>query len=446
MSSSLLLKNLQIVNEGSIVESDLLIKNNRIEKIARNISDSNAIVIDGQGQYLIPGCIDDQVHFREPGFTHKADIHSESCAAVAGGVTSYMEMPNTFPNALTAEILEEKYALADKKSFANYSFYMGTSNTNTDEVLKIDNKIICGVKIFLGSSTGNMLVDNEKTLAKIFAESESLIAVHCEDEEIIKLNQAEALKKYGTDLSAKFHPIIRSREACYKSSSFAVSLAQKNNTRLHVLHISSAEELNLFLNKVEVNSKRITSEACVHHMYFSDEDYASLGNLIKCNPAIKTSNDRNAILLAIESGRIDVIATDHAPHTLDEKSQEYIKAPAGLPLIQNSLQMVLSIAKERNWDLPFVVQKMAHDVAQCFGIVDRGFIREGYFADLVLLDPNTETQISNDNVYYKCSWTPLAGRKLRGKVLRTFVNGSLVYDGITKPQLIKGMRMNFNRL
>ncbi|MEP7196849.1 MAG: dihydroorotase [Saprospiraceae bacterium] len=444
MSSSLLIKNVRIVNEGSIVDSDLLIKNNRIEKISKDISFKEADIIEGNGMYLLPGCIDDQVHFREPGLTHKADIHTESAAAVAGGITSFMEMPNTIPNALTRALLEDKYTIASKKSFANYSFYMGTSNSNAEEVLRIDNKNVCGVKIFMGSSTGNMLVNNPNSLEKIFSESESLIAVHCEDEEIILKNSELFKEKYGDKLSTKHHPLIRSREACLKSSSYAVNLAKKYNTRLHILHISTAEELELFEPNRPIKDKRITAEACVHHMFFTSDDYELKGNLIKCNPAIKDEADRTALWNAIVDGRIDVIATDHAPHTIEEKNQIYIQAPSGLPLVQHALRMVLSIAEQTHWSLPFIAKKMAHDVADCFKIIDRGYIREGYFADLVLIDPNTSSQIVESELYYKCGWSPLIGNQLKGKVLATFVNGIQVYNGNDKPNIIAGQRMKFS--
>ncbi len=443
MSTYTLIKNARIVNEGTMFEGDVLIKNDRIERIDTSIEADVAQVIDANGLCLIPGVIDDQVHFREPGLTHKADIYSESKAAVAGGITSFMEMPNTIPNATTIELLEDKYRLASEKSFCNYSFYMGTTNDNAEEVLKINNREICGVKIFMGSSTGNMLVDNLKTLEFLFSHCDSLIAVHCEDEHIIKDNLNRWVAQYGENISPSMHPMIRSREACYQSSSLAIQLAKTYQTRLHVLHLTTAEELNLLDPNTVVSNKKITSEACVHHLYFSDEDYNQLGHKIKCNPAIKTIEDRNKIREAVLNNLIDVIATDHAPHTLEEKNLPYIKAPSGLPLVQTSLQMMISMSEETQWTLPFIVKKMSHDVADCFKILDRGFIREGYFADLVLLDPEAEIKISNPDMYYKCQWTPLDGKTLKGKVHNTLVNGKSIYDGSSEPILGQGQRLRF---
>ncbi|MCC6816562.1 MAG: dihydroorotase [Saprospiraceae bacterium] len=446
MSKVQLIKNVQIVNEGKIFDSDLLIKNSRIEKISSSISHKEADIIEGNGLFLIPGCIDDQVHFREPGLTHKGDIYSESRAAVAGGVTSFMEMPNTIPNALTIDLLESKYSIASEHSLANYSFYMGTSNSNLDEILKIDNKKVCGVKVFMGSSTGNMLVDDEHTLNQLFAKSNSLIAVHCEDEKTIKFNQLAFNEKYGNKLSSSHHPLIRSREACFKSSSYAVQLAKKHGTRLHILHISSMEELELFENKSKLIDKRITSEACVHHLYFSDDDYNALGNLIKCNPAIKTNADRAALRKAVENGFIDVIATDHAPHTLAEKNNPYNNAPSGLPLVQHSLQVCLTIAEENKWPLTFVIDKMSHSVAECFKIKERGYIREGYFADLVLLDSSRWQIIEEGSLLYKCQWSPLTNRSLKGLINKTWVNGNLVFDNSQVNSNSIGSRLEFNNI
>lgn len=443
MSTAKLIKNVKIVNEGKVLEQEILIKNERIEKIASQISFKECEIIDGGGLFLIPGCIDDQVHFREPGFPHKANIETESRAAVAGGVTSFMDMPNTVPNTLTRKLLEDKYAIAAQSSSANYSFYMGTSNDNLEEILKIDNKKVCGIKIFMGSSTGNMLVDNEKVLNDVFAQSESLIAVHCEDETTIRNNMLDYESEFGVKLNALHHPLIRSREACLKSSQFAIQLARKHNTRLHILHISTKEEVGLFEANIPIHQKRITSEACVHHLYFTDEDYKKLGNTIKCNPAIKSKADRDAIRNALASGHIDVIATDHAPHTREEKSKNYREAPSGLPLIQQSLQLALTIGKESGWSLPFIVDKMSHSVAECFRIQERGYIREGYFADLVLLDPEDDHTVKNDGLLYKCGWSPLETYKLKGRIASTFINGNLIFKDNVFIDSKKGQRLEF---
>ncbi len=444
MHLSILIKNARVVNEGHITESDILIRNERIDKIDNNITDKNAKIIDVNGLYVMPGCIDDQVHFREPGFPLKANIESESAAAVAGGITSYMDMPNTFPNALTIDILEDKYRIASQKSHANYSFFMGTSNSNIDEILSVDNTKICGVKIFMGSSTGNMLVDNIHTLEQIFSQSNSLIAVHCEDESTI-LKNLHYYSNRNENLDARVHPLVRSREACLISSTLAIDLAKKHGTQLHILHISTEDELKLFSSSDDVANKQITSEACVHHLFFSDEDYENLGNLIKCNPAIKTKADRTALRKALLEGKLDVIATDHAPHSLEEKQMPYMNAPSGLPLIQHSFLMMLTIGDELGWSLPFIVQKMSHNVATRFKIKDRGFIREGYFADLVVFDTEYNHLIHNKEVYYTCAWSPLNGRQLKGKISKTFVNGQLAYDGQRRPFLQAGQRLLFNR-
>jgi dihydroorotase len=445
--SNILIKNVQIVNEGKITVSDILIGNQRILKIAQGIDNKyNAREINGENKYLLPGVIDDQVHFREPGLTHKANIHSESMAAVAGGTTSFMEMPNTKPPALTQELLEEKYSIAANSAVANYSFFMGTSNDNADEVLKTnDNKEnVCGVKIFMGSSTGNMLVDNHLSLDRIFRESELLIATHCEDERIIKSN-LEKLRSTKAVLEASDHPIIRDAEACFESSLIAVQLAKRNNTRLHILHISTAKELQLFTNLIPLEEKRITSEVCVHHLHFTADDYATLGNKIKCNPAIKSKENKAALWEALLDDRLDIIATDHAPHAIDEKSGDYDHAHAGLPLVQHSLQLMMHQYKQGRISLEKLVEKMAHAPAKCFQIRDRGFIREGYFADLVLVDLNQPYTVGKENLLYKCGWSPLEGFTFPATIAMTFVNGYPVYENGRVDASYTGMRLQFNR-
>lgn len=445
----LLIKNASIVNEGSIKVGDVLVVDGRIEKVGENIgvsSSAKVIEIDATGLHLFPGCIDDQVHFREPGLTHKGDLFTESRAAVAGGVTSFMEMPNTVPNALTQELLENKYQLAANRSIGNFSFFMGVSNDNISEVLKTNPKDVCGVKIFMGSSTGSMLVDNERTLETIFSSSPALIATHCEDEATILANLQEFKQEFGEELSVKFHPLIRSAEGCYMSSHVAVGLAKKYNSRLHILHISTAMETELFKNDLPLEQKKITAEACIHHLWFSDADYATLGNLIKWNPAIKTATDRDAIWKALLDNRIDVIATDHAPHTLEEKSRRYLDAPSGGPLVQHGLIAMLEFYHRQKISLERIAQKMAHSVARCFRIVDRGFIREGYFADLVLVDLNKPYTVTKENLLYKCGWSPFEGTTFRSSVTHTFVNGNLVYhDGLIK-EGTTGMRMKFDNM
>lgn len=454
-----IIKNIQAVNEGKITETDVLIKNGRIEKLGTGISTGeNCEEIDGKGKYLLPGIIDDQVHFREPGLTHKATIGSEAKAAVAGGVTSFMEMPNTIPNALTQELLEEKYSTASKTSVANYSFFMGTSNDNAEEVLKTNAKKtdICGIKIFMGSSTGNMLVDNYRTLDKIFSEAEVLIATHCEDERVIKKNR---LNYEGIPLGPEHHPLIRNVEACFESSFSAIQLAKMRNTRLHILHISTARELQLFTNMLPLKDKRITAEVCVHHLHFTSNDYDALGYRIKCNPAIKAPENREALWEALLDDRLDIVATDHAPHTLDEKGYfrnqngilekvsegfGYDQAHAGLPLVQHALPLMLNYVKQNKISIEKMVEKMSHAVAECFEIVERGYIREGYFADLVMIDLNNEQTINKDNILFKCGWSPMEGMSLP-QVTHTFVNGNLVYENGTVNDSIKGMRLTFNR-
>jgi dihydroorotase len=442
-----LIKNTSIVNEGKIHSGDVLIEDKKISKISQVIDNTyNAIEINGEGKYLLPGVIDDQVHFREPGLTHKANIHTESIAAVAGGTTSFMEMPNTKPAALTQELLEEKYQIAANSSPANYSFFMGTSNDNTEEILKTNDKKndVCGIKIFMGSSTGNMLVDNHLTLDRVFRESELLIATHCEDERIIKTNLA-SYEQSGNPILPSDHPIIRNVEACFESSLMAVQLAKRNNTRLHILHISTAKELQLFTNLIPLEEKRITSEVCVHHLHFTADDYAPLGNKIKCNPAIKAKENKAALWEALLDDRLDIIATDHAPHTLEEKSGDYLHAHAGLPLVQHSLLLMLHYFKQGNISLEKVVEKMSHAPAKCFQIAERGFIREGYYADLVLVDLNKKNTVTKDNILYKCGWSPLEGFEFPTSIEKTFVNGYPVYENGKVDTSYRGMRLKFNR-
>lgn len=442
-----LIKQIQVVNEGRSYTADVLVAGERIEKIAPRIAVAGAVQeIDGEGKYLLPGAIDDQVHFREPGLTHKATIGSEAKAAVAGGVTSFMEMPNTQPPTFTQALLEEKYSRAAQTSLANYSFYMGTSNDNTDEVLRTNDRkrAVCGIKIFMGSSTGNLLVDNYLTLGRIFSESELLIATHCEEESIIRAN-LERLQQSKGVLTAADHPLIRNEEACFESSFKAVQLANKHNTRLHILHISTESELRLFTNMLPLQQKRITAEVCVHHLHFTDADYARLGNNIKCNPAIKAPHHREALWAALLDDRLDVIATDHAPHTREEKGGAYEKAHAGIPLVQHSLLLMLSYYKEGRIPLEKVVQKMSHAVADCFGIEERGYIREGYYADLVVVDPEGETRVAPDNLWYRCGWSPFEGTAFPAAITHTFVNGHLVYGNGTWDESSRGKRLTFNR-
>ncbi|MBI1305301.1 MAG: dihydroorotase [Bacteroidetes bacterium] len=443
MNKKYLIKNARIVNEGRISEGDVLIHGQRIEKTGSSISDPNAEIIDANGNWLIPGVIDDQVHFREPGLTHKANIATESRAAVAGGVTSFMEMPNTVPQAVTQELLEEKYQIGKRTSLANFSFYMGATNTNIDEVLRTDPKNVCGVKIFMGSSTGDMLVDNETTLENIFSKCPMRIALHCEDENTIRANTAKAIEEYGEDIPFSQHPLIRSREACYLSSSKAVSLAKKHGTRIHVLHISTAEEPSLFEIGGDLRKKQITSEVCVHHLTFCDEDYETLGSLIKCNPAIKTAADREALWNALSEGRFDVIATDHAPHTFEEKSNKYLKAPSGLPLVQHSLNLMLEAVENRKITMEEMVFRMCHAPADLFHVQDRGFIREGYFADLVLVDPNLNFTVTKNNLLYKCGWSPLEGHTFNQSITHTFVSGHLAWSNGKINEGVNGMRLSF---
>jgi dihydroorotase len=442
-----IVKDTVIVNEGQRITGDLLIKNQRITKVGGVINTVEKVIeIDGSNKYILPGAIDDQVHFREPGLTHKATIATEAKAAIAGGVTSFMEMPNTSPPALTIELLEEKYAIGAKTSLANYSFYIGTSNDNYEEVMRANAKKseVCGVKIFMGSSTGNMLVDNALTLDKVFAGTELLIATHCEDEAIIKHNLAK-LKEQKAILEPSDHPIIRNEEACFESSLKAIQFARKYNTRLHILHISTEKELQLFGNMIPLAEKRITAEVCVHHLHFTSDDYALLGNKIKCNPAIKAPHNKEALWKALLDDRLDVIATDHAPHTWQEKDVPYEKAHAGLPLVQHAVPLMLNYVQQGKITLEKVVEKMSHAVATCFQIKERGFIREGYFADLAIVDMNEKQTVSKENILYKCGWSPLEGFTFPASVTHTFVNGHLVYGNGVFDESQWGQRLQFSR-
>ena len=441
-----LILNANIVNEGKVFQGDVFIKGSRIEGIGKDLSAKQAdVVIDARGLYLLPGVIDDQVHFREPGLTHKGNIYSEAKAAVAGGITSFMEMPNTNPPTFTQELLEQKYSIAAKNSLANYSFFMGAANDNLDEVMRTDISKVCGLKIFMGSSTGNLLVDEPKTLEKFFSQFPALIAAHCEDESTIRRNTAEFREKYGEDVPIECHPLIRSHDACYISSSYAVDLARKHGTRFHVLHISAARETGLFENSLPLEKKKITAEACVHHLWFNDGQYKDLGTLIKWNPAIKTAKDQQAIFDAVLDDRIDVIATDHAPHTLEEKQNAYFKAPSGGPLVQHSLVAMLEFYHQKRITLEKVVQKMSHNPAIVFQIADRGFMREGYFADLVLVDLNDPWTVSPENIQAHCGWSPFQGVTFSSKVSKTFVSGHLAYDRGQFNMNKMGERLLFNR-
>lgn len=441
---TLLITGAKIVNEGKIIEGDVLIRGERIEKIDTEINYSADQVIEAAGRYLFPGVIDDQVHFREPGLTHKATLYTESRAAVAGGVTSFMEMPNTIPNALTQELLEDKYQIASRDSLANYSFFMGASNDNLEEVKKTDPKWVCGIKIFMGSSTGNMLVDDEKALHALFSSTNMLIATHCEDEETIRKNTALYIEKYGDDIPIQCHPEIRSAEACFLSSSKAVRLAKDTGARLHVLHISTARELEQFISDLPIAERRITAEACIHHLWFCDEDYSSKGSLIKWNPAVKTSHDRDAIFQAVLKDTISVVATDHAPHTLEEKSQSYLKAPSGGPLIQHTLNAMLEFYHQGKIGLAKIAAKMAHHPAELFRIKDRGYIREGYYADLVLVDLNSPWTVSKDNILAKCGWSPFEGSTFSANISHTLISGRLAYQEGNVIEGEPGMRLEFN--
>ena len=439
-----ILKNASIINEGKISHGDILIKDARIEKVAKKINHKEAKEIDCKGLHVIPGIVDDQVHFREPGLTHKANIATESAAAIAGGTTSFMEMPNTKPSATTQKELQKKYDTAAKTSHANYSFFMGASNDNVEEVLKTDRNNVCGLKIFMGSSTGNMLVDNRKTLNNLFSKVDMLIATHCEDEATIRKNMAQAIKKYGEkSLTASHHPIIRNADGCYKSSSLAIDLAKKHGTRLHILHISTAEEVKLFTNRKKLKNKKITAEVCVHHLSFNDSQYEQLGNKIKCNPAIKSKSDQEALWEALLSNRFDIIATDHAPHTANEKSKPYAQAPSGLPLVQHSLNLMLNHHKAGRISLERIIEKMCHAPAECFNLLERGYIREGYYADLAVVDLNKDWKVNKRNIKYKCGWSPLEGETMHGKVISTYVNGQRVFHNGRVLNKRVGQRLQF---
>lgn len=442
-----LIKNAQIVNEGQIVEGDVLIDGEYIVEINDSISSKSAdtTIIDAEGKFLMPGVIDDQVHFREPGLTHKANIETESRAAVAGGITSFIEMPNTVPQATTQELLEDKFKRASEVSYANYSFMFGGTNDNLEELLKTDPKNVAGIKLFLGSSTGNMLVDDEAVLEKIFSSTKMVISVHCEDEETVKDNLAKYLEEYGEDIPIEMHPKIRSEEACYLSSSKAIELAKKTGARLHVFHLSTAKETKLFSNKKPLKDKKITAEVCVHHLWFNEEDYKTKGTHIKWNPAVKTEDDRQGLWKALLDDRIDVIATDHAPHTLEEKDNVYTKAPSGGPLVQHALPAMMQAYRNGQISMEKIVEKMCHNPAILFRIEKRGYIRPGYFADLVLVDPSFPWTVNKENVLYKCGWSPFEGTTFYSKVTHTFVNGNLIYKNGNFNDEIKGQRLTFDR-
>ncbi|MBS0029329.1 dihydroorotase [Chitinophaga sp. 22321] len=443
-----LIRNIAVVNEGRTTVQDVWIRNSRIEKIAPNITVSGQYTeINGEGKHLLPGVIDDQVHFREPGLTQKATIYTEARAAVAGGTTSFMEMPNTKPAALTQELLEDKYTIARHHSLANYSFFMGAANDNVEEILKTNAKkeSVCGVKIFMGSSTGNMLVDNYLTLETVFSNSELLIATHCEDEKIIRANMEAFQREKGDQLTAADHPLIRNVEACFESSLVAIQFAQKHNARLHILHISTARELQLFSNMLPLEEKRITAEVCVHHLHFTADDYAQYGNLIKCNPAIKAAENRTALWQGLLDNRLDIIATDHAPHTWEEKQQPYLQAPSGVPLVQHSLLLMLEYVRKGDITIEKVVEKMSHAPAVCFQIKERGFLREGYFADCVIVDLHGNTNVHKENIYYKCGWSPFEDHTFPAAVTHTFVSGHLAYsEGVFNENTL-GQRLAFSR-
>jgi dihydroorotase len=445
--STFLIKNARIVNEGSVFEGDVLIENEIIRQIADNISakSSECIIIDAEGSFLIPGVIDDQVHFREPGLTHKGDIASESKAAVAGGITSYIEQPNTVPNAVTQELLEDKYQIASKTSHANYSFMMGGTNDNLEEVLKTNPKNVAGIKLFLGSSTGNMLVDNQDVLEKIFSSTKMLIAVHCEDEATIKANLEKYIAEYGEDIPVNAHHLIRSEAACYISSSKAIELAKKTGARLHVFHISTAKELDLFTNKIPLEKKQITAEVCIHHLWFTNADYETKGSLIKWNPAVKTKEDKDALWKALLDDRIDVIATDHAPHTLEEKSNPYTTCPSGGPLVQHALVAMMESYFNGKISIEKIVEKMCHNPAKIFKIENRGFIKEGYFADLVIVNPHMPWNVKKENIIAKCGWSPFEEVNFKSRVTHTFVNGKLAYANGKVKDIIAGQRLTFDR-
>lgn len=446
-SSSILIKNARIVNEGKVIEGEVLIEGKFIKEIAPSISAKHPDiqVIDAENKFLMPGMIDDQVHFREPGLTHKADIATESKAAIAGGITSFIEMPNTVPQATTIEKLEEKFEIAAKTSYANYSFMFGGTNDNLDEILKVDSKNVAALKLFLGSSTGNMLVDNPKVLENIFSKTNLLIAVHCEDEQTIRSNTEQFTAEYGDDIPMKYHPIIRSEDACYLSSSKAIELAKKTGARLHVFHLSTAKEISLFSNKKPLKDKKITAEVCVHHLWFSDEDYDKKGTFIKWNPAVKTARDREALWKALLDDKIDIIATDHAPHTKEEKSMPYVKAPSGGPLVQHAVVALMQAYHSGKISIEKLVEKIAHNPAILFQIEKRGFIRQGYFADLILVDPNNPWTVTPNNILYKCGWSPFEGTTFKSRITHTILNGVIVYHNTKFTNHNAAMRLTFNR-
>ncbi len=445
--SNYIIRNARTINEGQIRTADLLIKGNRIERIDPQFDVKFKVnELDAQGNYLMPGIIDDQVHFREPGLTQKATIYTEAKAGIAGGVTSFMEMPNTNPPATTIELLENKYTIASKTSLANYSFFMGTNLNNFDELLKVDKRKICGIKIFMGSSTGDMLVDNREVLERIFSRrNDILIAVHCEDDKLVKERLQMYMEKYGENIPFECHPEIRNEEVCLNSSSLAVEIAKKYNTRLHILHISTADELKLFRNDIPLKEKRITNEVCVHHLWFDKNDYERLGSKIKCNPAIKEAHHKKALFEALLDDRLDIIATDHAPHTLAEKENLYNKAPSGLPLIQHSLNIMLEFYHQKKISLEKIVEKMCHKPAECFDVKERGYLREGYMADLAIFNPSRTWTVKKENILYKCGWSPLENYEFTGQVLQTFVNGNLIYDDGQFNEEKMGQRLEFER-
>lgn len=442
-----LIRNAKIVNEGAVFEGDILIENEIIKEIAEKISpkSSNCVIIDAEGSYVIPGAIDDQVHFREPGLTHKGTIETESRAAVAGGITSFIEQPNTVPNAVTQELLEDKYQIASQTSYANYSFMMGGTNDNLEEVLKTNPRNVAGIKLFLGSSTGNMLVDNQEVLEKIFSSTKMLIAVHCEDEATIKANLEKYKEEFGDDIPMKYHHLIRSAEACYLSSSKAIALAKKTGARLHVFHLSTAKEIELFTNKIPLEEKQITAEVCVHHLWFTDADYDAKGSLIKWNPAVKTQADKDALWKALLDDRIDVIATDHAPHTLEEKINSYTTCPSGGPLVQHALVAMFEAHHQGKISVEKIVEKMCHNPAKIFKIENRGFIKEGYFADIAIVNAYLPWNVKKENILYKCGWSPFEGYNFKSRVTHTFVNGKLVYANGKVKETKVGQRLLFDR-
>lgn len=445
--STVLIRNAKIVNEGAIFEGDILIENEFIKEIAEKISpkSSDCVIIDAEGSYVMPGAIDDQVHFREPGLTHKGNIETESRAAVAGGITSFIEQPNTVPNAVTQELLEDKYQIASQKSYANYSFMMGGTNDNLEEVLKTNPRNVAGIKLFLGSSTGNMLVDNPEVLEKIFSSTKMLIAVHCEDEATIKTNTQKYREEFGDDIPMKYHHLIRSAEACYLSSSKAIELAKKTGARLHVFHLSTAKEMELFTNKIPLEQKQITAEVCVHHLWFTDADYETKGSLIKWNPAVKTQEDKDALWKALLDDRIDVIATDHAPHTLEEKINPYMTCPSGGPLVQHAVVAMFEAHHQGKISVEKIVEKMCHNPAKIFKIEKRGFIKEGYYADIAIVNAYLPWNVKKENILYKCGWSPFEGYNFKSRVTHTFVNGKLVYHNGKVKDVKVGQRLLFER-